>query len=479
MSTSFKFFSWFSSSDSVGKNGTYLYSENINSLNPEYIEVSPKAQTLLTSEEKIDYLVFQVYPEKWKKDFAYVDKYKIFNQDKQVIYDHIAEYNIVNFNWFNNPKTHFYYRWLAIVIAPFWGNDYFYICWPGVAKEDTGNRFTELWFFTNHKSNWLPMWFIKQSVSSFNFHDVISVGYGTVLLTNSKLIQYWDYWEQLFSSPWYSAVSVNSSSNWFKVFSRDWKLRFIPPLESDKPKVSETYALDLKIISVKWYSWVDYIFATEWLFFLNGIVASPIAYTTSSNYLDFERFNFFYDLKWGYVRHDKFIYSITKTSKWFDLNVLGSSAVGSPINFSSIISKDNYEEISSMMEYRDWVLISYKDKNWTYWIDYFSLKNEEKNEKWYLITKEYVWDWQIFLKKAKVLKFFCDKLKENEYLKIYASINNGEFEEVKTLTKDDRWKNGYFEVLNFNKEFHKIVFKLELKWSFKLYDFIFLDDKIR
>ena len=57
MSISYKFYSWFSSSDSKGKEWTYIYSENINTFSSEYIEVSPKTKTLISTGEKIDYLV--------------------------------------------------------------------------------------------------------------------------------------------------------------------------------------------------------------------------------------------------------------------------------------------------------------------------------------------------------------------------------------------------------------------------------------
>ena len=478
MSINFKFYSWFSSSDSVGKDWTYLYSENINSTNPEYIEVSPKVKTLVTSNERIDYLVLNL--DYSLEDFWYVSRYKVFNKNKQEIYNHITKYNIVNLNWYDNQDYKDIMRYgLPIVIAPYASLTSLVIYWPWIDKKPEWNSFTNLWFMFSSDNTDNVYSFVEESLYTYYFHDVISEFWGSITLTNSKIIRY-DFIDwKIEKTAWYSAVSINELSNWYKIFWRDGKFRTLGKISKTWAVVQDVYPLNLKLITTKWYSWVDYIFASEWLFFLNWIIASPIAYTNGSNYLDFNKFDFFYDLKWWYIRYDKFIYSITKTSKWFDLNILWSSAVWSPINFSSVVSKENWEDITSMIKYKDWVLISYKDKNWTYWIDYFSFKNKEKNEKWYLITKEYVWDGQIYLKKAKSLKFFCDKLKANEYLKIFASVNNGDFEEIKTLTSKDRWKNGFFEVLSFNKEFHKIVFKLELKGDFKLYDFIFLDDKIK
>jgi len=478
MSINFKFYSGFSSSDSIWKDWTYIYSENINSTNPEYIEVSPKAETLVTSNERIDYLVLNLNNS--SEDFWYVSKYKVFNKNKQEIYNHITKYNIVNLNWYDVQDYKDILKYgLAIVIAPYSSLSTLVIYGPWIDKKQWWNSFKGLWFMLSVDNTDNVYFFVEENLYNYYFHDVISEFWGSITLTNSKIIRY-DFLDwKIEKTASLNAVSINELSNWYKIFSRDWKLKTLGKISKDWVTVQDIYSLFLKIITTKWYGWVDYIFASEWLFFLNWIIASPIAYANSSNYLNFNKFNFIYDLKWGYIRLDKFIYSITKTEKWFDLNVLWTSTVWSPINFSSIISKENWEEVTSMINYKDWVLISYKDKNWTYWIDYFSFKNKEKNEKWYLITKEYIWEGQINLKKAKSLKFFCDKLKDNEYIKIYTSINNWDFEEVKTLTNWDRWKNGFFEVLDFNKEFRKIVFKLELKGGFKLYDFIFLDEKIK
>ena len=85
MSISYKFYSWFSSSDSKGKEWTYIYSENINTFSSEYIEVSPKTKTLISTGEKIDYLVpsYEV-----NNDFYFVRKNKIFNQNNNIVYEH-------------------------------------------------------------------------------------------------------------------------------------------------------------------------------------------------------------------------------------------------------------------------------------------------------------------------------------------------------------------------------------------------------
>ncbi|PZM81840.1 hypothetical protein DLH72_05070 [Candidatus Gracilibacteria bacterium] len=457
MPINYKFYSGFSSSDSVGKDGTYLYSENINSTNPEYIQVSPKTQTLITSNEKIDYLV--PMDEKDKEDFFFVKNAKILNKNNSVVYEHGASLP-------SNPKNklHFVFNTTA--------NDF--IIWAlGINESKTAfenveavspvyngvlyNQKTEL-VFTNNKNI---------------LHFLYDSGFIFLSQSGVKKINATD-----FGSPTTvggSSANISPHNNGYKFFTRNGRVVLWNGINSSG--IQDTYSIDINLFTGANYSGVDYLFAKEGLFFLNGILASPIAYTNNSNYIDFEKFKFAKNPKFGFLKSGKFIYSVTKTSKGFDINILGSSAVGSPINFSSIISKD-WEDISSMIEYKDGILISYKNKNLTYGIDYFSFSNTEKNEKGYLITKEYVGSSQIELKKAKSLKFFCDKLQTGEYLKIFASINNGEFEEIKTLTSEDRWKNGFFEILSFNKEFHKIVFKLELKGNFKLYDFIFLDDKI-
>lgn len=477
MPINFKFYSWFSASDSVWKDGTYIYSENINTLNPEFIQISPKKQTLISEKDRIDYLVLNPFPYRSKDEFAYVERYKVWSSKWNLIYDHIADNGVTNLSVYNKnePIKDPVYSWLVIAISSHWWVNNLVLYWPWVS---TDKQFISPWFFY-FISKSMPMYrFVEHHLHTSYVFDFIESAYERILIANSKLVEY-DFWNwKVQNSGGFSAISITPNSNWYKVYSSNGLLNFVSNSGKNFWEIVEKYPLDINIFATKAYSGIEYIFAKQWLFFLNWIVSSPMWYKNKSNYLEFEKFNFKENLKWWFKRNDKFVFSVTKTSSWFDLNVLWSIAVWSPINFSSIVSLP-YEDITSMIEYKDGILVSYKDKNWKFWIDYFSFENELSDEPWYLITKEYVADWQIFLKKADKLKFFADKLKDWEYLKISASINNGEFEEIKTLTKDDRWKNGFYEILNFNREFHKIVFKLELKWTFKLYDFLFYDVKIK
>lgn len=475
MSIDFKFFSGFSASDSIWKDWTYIYSENINSTNPEFIEVSPKTQTLLKTNEKIDFLVFNNSSE--FKDFLFVSGFKIFDKNWNIFYDHTK--NISDFAWYVPNSSNIAFRGFQIAIL---NPDMSYtLYWPSIVERDWQKNFNELWFFTLYAPDTIRN-FVRYLFRTVYTHNVLDF-WGEVYISNHLLLKYkygWEWWNVLTSSALSNVVWFAKQSTGFKSFTRAWEFALFSLAWWNTQSfwsVSDNYSLDIKILAYKWYSWVDYLFCNEGLFFLNWIIASPILYKNKSNYLDFEKANFV-DLKWKYLKVWKFIFSITKTSKGFDLNVLGASSVWSPINFSSIVSKP-WLEVSSIIEYKNGVLISYKDTDWKYWVDYFSFENVSKCESGYLITKEYFWNSRIELKKARELKFFCDKLKSWEYLKVSVSINNWDFEEIKTLTENDNWKNGYFSVLSFNREFHKIVFKLELKGDFKLYDFIFLDDKVR
>jgi len=44
-------------SDSIEKDGTYLYSENINTFNPEFIEVSPDTKNIIKTGEEIKFIL--------------------------------------------------------------------------------------------------------------------------------------------------------------------------------------------------------------------------------------------------------------------------------------------------------------------------------------------------------------------------------------------------------------------------------------
>ena len=466
MSINFKFSGWFSPSDSIWKEWTYLYSQNINTLNPEYIQVSPKLKNIYTTTEKIDYLV--------PKDMVHSDffhyvrgKYIYDWLKNQVLYEHWL--------WFDEkPKD------IKINFAYSISENEFVLSANGVYNE--------------RLDNW---WTKKTLASGENFLEIII---NEKEQDKKKYIwqqsDFWLYkiekplnilkiaWIMIISSIWAKRLNLNNyqekvtygspgtyleHSNWFKCFRNSGKFA----TTNVTLDTSESYELWINPRTACNLSGVDYIFALEWLFFLNWIVASPIWLVNTSNYLNFKKFDFLWSM-FGFFRVWKFIFSTTKTDIWFDLNILWVNSVWASLNFSSIVSVE-CEELISIIQHKNWMLILYKTKTWEYKIDFFSIENEELNETGYIITKEYTDSGLIKLKQARELKIFCDKLKDNEYIKIYASINNGEFEEVKTLTKNDRWKAGAFNILNFNREFHKIVFKLEIKWDFKLYDFIFIN----
>lgn len=459
MSINFKFHSWFSSSDSIWKDWTYIYSENINTFNPEYIQTSPKTVNLI-NKDNIDFLIKSEFE---SDKFYYVKWNKIYDNKNNLIYEHWAW-----IPWAENFKINFAFNTI-------WKDFIIYAKWINNEK----NWFeSQNYFYSVFSWELYSWWKVPHYIS---IDDYVSFLYYS--LSNRLYISWWWAYHIIdmtnyikLESPSISWVHIKNSSSWFNIFSK--KGYFSYWAWTNRTWIWDTYELDLSLLYVSSFSWIDYLFSEEWFFFLNWITASPIAYKTSSNYLWFKKFDFQKWIKFWNINNWKIIYTVTKTKKWVDLCWLWTEVVWAPFNFSSLLSKD-WKKIKSMINYKTWILIHYEKKISWDGVDYFSFYSEEKNENGYLITKEYVADWQIFLKKALKLQFFADKLKEWEYLKISASINNLDFEEIRTLTNNDRWKNGFYEILNFNKEFHKIVFKLELKWSFKLYDFIFYDIKIK
>lgn len=473
MSINFKFSGWFSPSDSIWKEWTYLYSQNINTLNPEYIQVSPKLKNIYTTTEKIDYLV--------PKDMVHSDffhyvrgKYIYDWLKNQVLYEHWLWFdekpsddkNLITFAYSTSENS--------FILSAYWTSER---KMPDESIKKSLNwwfKFLEIIVDSNREDPRKNIW---QESQVSGFQKTKSEDFPINFLEGS--------WFLIVSVIWNQATRINKRnlqqriqwapgtylehSSWFKCFRSNGKFA----TTNVTLDTSESYELWINPKTACNLSGVDYIFALEWLFFLNWIVASPIWFVNTSNYLNFKKFDFLWSM-FGFFRVWKFIFSTTKTDIWFDLNVLWVNSVWASLNFSSIVSVE-CEELISIIQHKNWMLILYKTKTWEYKIDFFSMENEELNDTGYIITKEYTDSGLIKVKQARELKIFCDKLKDNEYIKIYASINNGEFEEVKTLTKDDRWKAGAFNILNFNREFHKIVFKLEIKWDFKLYDFIFIN----
>lgn len=458
MSIKYKFYSWFSASDAVWKDWTYIYSENINTFNPEFIQLSPKCKNLFKTNEKIECLI----PAMWGNTdfFHYIIWNKIFNQNHELQYEHATKTAPLPPNSSFSKDIEFAFSlWPGNSFVIYWSipdiKDETKFSWRGIMSVYT-------WDIYQRKDLNLP----KEWVISY----VLDWWY--LFLTRNYAFRYQINEGSLNDKPpalyW---VFISDQFDWFKIYTKDWKLKLLDWNMVTK----QAFYLNISIYTACLFLWVDYIFSEEWLFFLNWIIASVIIYKNKSNYLNFQKLDFHQNPKFGVVRSWKFIYSVCKTDKWLDICALWTEVVWSPINFSSVVSKP-WQEVTSMIPYNSGVLISYRHNDWHYGIDYFTFKNEEKEEVWYIITKEYVNDNISKLKFAKKIELYCDQLQDWEYIKLYTSINNSPFEHFSTITKNSRWKNWLFTVYELNREFHKIVFKIEIKWNFKLYDFIFYDE---
>ena len=360
MSISYKFYSWFSSSDSKGKEWTYIYSENINTFNPEYIEVSPDTKNIIKTREEIKFILPDV---EWIEEEMYrVTGNKIFDILWNFIYDH----------WIWIPSNNHYIRDWIVVWYKIYNN--YIVIYSGYKRKDNDAEYNEQWFVFLNPRNRTISWKVQCSLYNpkiQNFPFLYSNWF--IFICNRQIIRLdvnahterrtWGFW----------AIWIQNNSNWYKVFWTDWLLALWEWDEKDNWQVDkpEKYMLSINIFSVAFYSWIDYLFSLDWLYFLNWILASPIFYKYKSNYLNFEKFNFDYSPKFWVVRNWKFIYSACKTEKWIDICVLWAKVVWSSINFSSVVSKP-WEKVTSMVKYKDWILISYKHKDWGYWIDYFS-----------------------------------------------------------------------------------------------------------
>ena len=478
MTIRYKFYGGMSDNDSRWKDATYIYSQNINTTNSEYIQVSPKARTMTELwANEIEYLVPTFANN--LNTFWYVNDWKIYDKDKRVVYDHNYWQTKID-----NSLKWVFYCWELYMMC--------YGANPLDWRRDRSDPYTMSMYY--NWSNWtMSLW--RQY--SRNMWRLEVNWYGSFeLIFNWKYnIMTWSiirsYNEDLFTSSWISVQLwdwvrwVNIYWNWLKCYTTSWVLMLWDWVTGDW-WIQDRYNLDLAVNNVKNINGIDYVFWERWLFYMNWTLAQPFRYKQNSHYLDFKKF-VFPKVKIWYAKAWNFLYAPTKTNTWYDLNVLWQGSVWLPIQFSSVYSIPNCKRIIQMQAINrtwdfesgdpTWVIIFYEKNSWWYNIDYYSLEDyEQLNDTWYIITKEYEWESLIFTKYAKELKLYCDELKDNESLKIEASINWQDFFEVKTLTKNDSWKNGYYSILEFKREFHKIVFKLTLNWHFKLYDFVFYDN---
>ena len=479
MTIRYKFYGWFTDNDSRWKDATYIYSQNINTTNSEYIQVSPKARTMTELwVDEIDFLVPSFLNN--MKKFFYVKDWKIYDDEKNLCYDHNEwqtkkATSLKGVVFLKRPDVLIYWNipidwnrnntWIMRLSYNFQNNTFslsrnYSVYSPSFEFIAYGDW---RWFLYNWNYNIIDSTYINQYNKNLFSTSWISVWLWEVI-----------YWQNIY---W----------TWVKAYTSQWTLQLWDWV-TDNWWIQDRYNLDLSIVNTQTIWWIDYIFSWRWLFYMNWTIAQAFLYRKASQYLNFAKFSFPYTKTW-YAKARNFVFIPTKTDTWYDLNVLWQWSQWLPVQFSSIYSIPNCKKIIQMQSINkidefnynwwdpSWVIVFYEKNSWWYAIDYYSLEDyEQLNDSWYIITKEYEWESLIFTKYARELKLYCDELKDNESLKIEASINWQDFFEVKTLTKNDSWKNGYYSILDFKREFHKIVFKLTLNWHFKLYDFVFYDN---
>ena len=152
MSISYKFYSWFSSSDSKGKEWTYIYSENINTFNPEFIEVSPDTKNLIKTGEEIKFIFPDV---EWIEEEMYrVTGNKIFDILWNFIYDH----------WIWIPNNNHYIRDWIVVWYKIYNN--YIVIYSGYKRKDDDAEYNEKWFVFLNPRNRTISW--KAQCSLYN-----------------------------------------------------------------------------------------------------------------------------------------------------------------------------------------------------------------------------------------------------------------------------------------------------------------------
>lgn len=114
--------------------------------------------------------------------------------------------------------------------------------------------------------------------------------------------------------------------------------------------------------------------------------------------------------------------------------------------------------------YGDWVNLYVAWKNWTdYWIDVLS--DNTYWTKWEIITRWYYAHNLHSVKESISISYGFQKLKENEKITIYYSIDWWDFKEVIEITDDSKWITNFTDDSLFWEMFQYLQIKLVLEWD--------------
>jgi hypothetical protein len=495
-----KFFGWFSRDDRSGKDGSYIYSENIDNIsNTSYIQLARKPTRIYTGDEKITHILSYTYNNQsnWKFDLLFGRNWNVWNKAKQEepIYRFQAE--ATNYEAYLSQARN---KIFSKVWVWKWGYIYF------IAPEISGDS-EEYRFQLSYKQ-------LFRNVEGFNFFpepdkpwdgtrqrgsEITLDEYYYINLYNDNVImlewfmyifERWNITKINLVTGWverkemsYAMAGVTYNWWWFRIYWFNWQMAL---WDWASENVSQIYQVADKIEKVLYLESIDYLLS-NWLRYNESILSKELFKKTKTSYIpNFEKFKLLApssdSMKWS----NGLIYALEKRQdSGYDLVVFGNLVSGSPMSYTKWYSALNYEEVYYMESGNDGVRVSYKDIDGTYWVDFFNfneIEEQEKVESWFIITREYYQEPLADTQKSTLLKVFVKWLDtENDSIKIEYAVNWWEFEELEILDNNtilQKWQKqqtGWWcrSITKVNKDFHVIVFKLTLIGNAKLYDLIF------
>ena len=267
---------------------------------------------------------------------------------------------------------------------------------------------------------------------------------------------------------------------WFRIYQFDGKMYL---WDGSSIEITQVYELDDSIDKVGSMNSMDYYVNQKWINYNESVLWKNIYRKVKSKYTTHKKFNITFPKSWNIISSNGCLYWYeVRADGKYNIVIFWNLIAWAPMSYTVWHVAENYQEIYYMEAGIDGFYISYKDKNGSYWVDFYNLSDIESQTKqntWFVILREYYQKPISDKNKSSLLTFYVkDLLTINDSVKIEYAIDWWNFQELQTLNNETKFEKSQtwwwkFIFTKMNKEFRVVVFKITLNWNAKLYDIIF------
>ncbi len=485
--------------DSQWKEWSYIYGENIDNIsNSSFIQVSRKPNRIYNGNEKITHILSIYY---WYNNatLLFWRKWNIWNKAVQANPIYKFQKDATNYEYFLNYSENnqiFSYVWFTgtwvCMVSPMveadtgiWWNAYRFNMefkkpyfnsinfneFPSPSNPGDWTKSTGTWFQIQMFSDDLQIWngtiVLWQILYIFKHRFIYKIN-----LTTGSMEEF-----TITSAPisWMTYIW-----GWFRIYQFDGKMYL---WDGSSTETNQVYELDDSVDKVGSMNSMDYYINQKWINYNESVSWKNIYRKVKSKYINHKKFNIQFPKSGNIVSSNGCIYGYElRTHGKYNIVIFWNLIAWSPMSYTVWHVAENYDEIYYIEAGIDGFYISYKDKNGSYWVDFYNLSDIESQTKqntWFVILREYYQKPISDKNKSSLLTFYLkDLLTINDSVKIEYAIDWWNFQELQTLnheTKFEKWIawSWKFIFTKMNKEFRVVVFKITLNGNAKLYDIIF------